>query len=100
MHEGETGVLFRAGEVAQLARAISFLVERPQLAAEMGAAGRSLVARHYTPENHYAALTGLYEQLAPKIKERQWQRDQFGREAGAADCVYRRPRRDLKIQWN
>ena len=68
VHEGETGVLFRAGEVGQLARAISFLAERPQLAADMGAAGRSLVARHYTAENHYAALTGLYEELAPKSK--------------------------------
>ena len=43
VHEGETGVLFRAGDVAQLAEAISFLVERPKLAAEMGAAGRTLV---------------------------------------------------------
>jgi glycosyltransferase involved in cell wall biosynthesis len=66
VHEGETGVLFRAGDVAQLAGAISFLVERPQLAAQMGAAGRVLVAKQYSPENHYTALTSLYEQLAPR----------------------------------
>ena len=45
VHEGETGVLFRAGDVAQLAAAISFLIERPELAAQMGAAGRTLVAK-------------------------------------------------------
>jgi glycosyltransferase involved in cell wall biosynthesis len=65
VREGKTGVLFRAGDVAQLANAISFLVEQPKLAAEMGTAGRELVASQHSPENHYAALTSIYEQLAP-----------------------------------
>ncbi len=65
VHEGKTGVLYRAGDVAQLTGAISFLVERPQLATAMGAAGRMLVAEQHSPENHYIALTTLYEQLAP-----------------------------------
>jgi glycosyltransferase involved in cell wall biosynthesis len=69
VHEGETGVLFRSGDVSQLARAISFLAERPQLATDLGAAGRTLVASHYTAEKHYAALTSLYEELAPKSKK-------------------------------
>jgi glycosyltransferase involved in cell wall biosynthesis len=65
VHEGETGVLFRVGDVAQLAGAISFLVERPELAAQMGAAGRTLVKNQYSAESHYAAMTSLYQQLAP-----------------------------------
>jgi glycosyltransferase involved in cell wall biosynthesis len=65
VHEGQTGVLFRVGDVAQLANAISSLVERPKLAAEMGAAGRELVTTRHSPENHYTALTRMYEQLAP-----------------------------------
>ena len=69
VHEGETGVLFRAGDVAQLAAAISFLIERPKLAAQMGAAGRALVASQHSPESHYAALTSLYEQLAPRPRK-------------------------------
>src|SRR5207344_3548700 len=64
-----TGVLFRAGDVAQLAAAISFLMERPELAAEMGAAGRALVADQHSPESHYAAMIRLYEQLAPRPKK-------------------------------
>ncbi|MGH9539544.1 MAG: glycosyltransferase family 4 protein, partial [Terriglobales bacterium] len=64
VHEGETGVLYRVGDVAQLAAAISFLVERPALAAEMGGAGRELVIRQHSPESHYQALTRVYEQLA------------------------------------
>jgi glycosyltransferase involved in cell wall biosynthesis len=66
VHEGETGVLFRAGDVTQLASAISFLVDRPRLAAEMGAAGRTLVVNQHSPENHYTALANLYERLAPR----------------------------------
>lgn len=67
VHEGETGVLFRVGDVAQLVGAISFLVERPKLAAEMGAAGRTLVKNQHSAESHYAAMTSLYEQLAPGL---------------------------------
>ncbi len=63
VRENETGLLFPAGDVAQLERSISFLVERPELASEMGAAGRTLVSRHHSPENHYVELTGLYEHL-------------------------------------
>jgi len=71
VHEGETGVLYRAGDVAQLAGAVSFLFERPELAAKMGAAGRELVMRRHSPEDHYLALNRLYEELAapfPKKK--------------------------------
>ena len=65
VHEGKTGVLFKAGDVRELAGAICSLVERPELAAQMGAAGRALVINQHSPENHYAALADLYEQLAP-----------------------------------
>jgi glycosyltransferase involved in cell wall biosynthesis len=51
-----------------LAGAIAFLVERPKLAAEMGAAGRALVVNQHSAENHYTALTDLYERLAPGSK--------------------------------
>jgi glycosyltransferase involved in cell wall biosynthesis len=68
VHEGETGVLFRPGDVEQLTEAISFLTKRPWLAAEMGAAGRALLSIQHSPESHYRALTKLYEELAPSMK--------------------------------
>ncbi len=64
VHEGETGLLYKTGDVAQLASAIEFLSSRPQLADEMGRAGQDLVRQHHTPEAHYEALIGLYERLA------------------------------------
>jgi len=62
--EGKTGLLYRAGDIDQLAGAISFLYERPALAARMGSAGRDLVRGRHVPETHYRALVRLYESLA------------------------------------
>ena len=64
VHEGKTGLLFRPGDAGQLAGAISFLAERPELSAKMGAAGRELVRNQHSPEAHYVALRRLYEQVA------------------------------------
>ena len=64
IEEGKTGLLFRVGDIEQLAGAISFLHDRPALTAEMGAAGREFVREHHSPETHYAALSNLYRELA------------------------------------
>jgi len=60
VHEGETGLLFRPGDVGQLAGAISFLAAKPELSAKMGAACRERVRNQHSPEAHYAALASLY----------------------------------------
>jgi glycosyltransferase involved in cell wall biosynthesis len=61
---GKTGLLYRTGDVGQLASAIQFLTSQPELAEKMGLAGREQVRRRHTPEAHYAALVGLYERMA------------------------------------
>ena len=81
----------------QLTAAISFLIDRPHLAAQMGVAGRALVACQHSPESHYVAMTHLYEQLAPRPKKV----DDRGLKSVAKPVsgrVDRRPRRDFKIQ--
>ena len=64
VHAGETGVLYEAGNVGQLAAGIKFLHERPEVARTMGEAGRELVREQYSPERHFLALSRIYEQLA------------------------------------
>src|SRR6266566_7881017 len=64
VQEGETGLLFRPGDVGQLASAIRFLADRPELAATMGLNGRDLLRERHSPESHYIALSRLYEDLA------------------------------------
>ena len=61
--EGKTGLLYRTGDVEQLAAAIEFLSSRPDLAERMGRAGQEQVRQKHTPEVHYATLVGLYERL-------------------------------------
>jgi len=63
VREGNTGLLFPAGDSERLAAAIAQLAEHPQRAREMGLAGRALVQREYTPDSHYASLLRLYAGL-------------------------------------
>jgi glycosyltransferase involved in cell wall biosynthesis len=63
--QGETGLLYPPGNVEQLAKAVSFLVERPELTAQMGATGRKFVEAQHAPEAHYRALMRLYTQMRP-----------------------------------
>ncbi len=61
---GKTGLLYRAGDVAQLVSAIQFLSSQPERADAMGHAGWERVRQNHTPQAHYAALMALYERLA------------------------------------
>ena len=65
VEQGETGLLFPSGNVEQLEKAISFLVERPELTAQMGITGRRFVEAQHAPEAHYRALMRLYTQMRP-----------------------------------
>ncbi len=63
VRDGETGLLYRTGDVKQLAEAIARLGARPDVAKRMGAAGRDLVQRSHTPEGHYRKLMSIYQRL-------------------------------------
>jgi glycosyltransferase involved in cell wall biosynthesis len=63
--QGETGLLYPPGNVDELGKAISFLVDRPELTAKMGASGRRFVEAQHAPEAHYRALMRLYTQMRP-----------------------------------
>jgi glycosyltransferase involved in cell wall biosynthesis len=66
---GKTGLLYRTGDVGELASAIGFLSSQPELADKMGRAGREQVRQKYTPESHYEALIGLYERVVEGKKK-------------------------------
>jgi glycosyltransferase involved in cell wall biosynthesis len=71
VHAGTTGLLYRTGDVEQLASAIQFLSSQPELAEKMGRAGREQMRQNYTPEAHYAILVGLYARLVDGKKKKQ-----------------------------
>jgi glycosyltransferase involved in cell wall biosynthesis len=63
---GRTGLLYRTGDVEQLAASIQFLCSRPELAEKMGRAGWEQIQQNYTPKLHYDALIKLYDRLADR----------------------------------
>lgn len=64
VQDGETGLLYQPGNVEQLAGAISYLAQRPDLAAMMGIEGRHLVETRHSPQKHYQELIAVYERLS------------------------------------
>jgi L-malate glycosyltransferase len=61
--DGETGLVVPPADPHQLAASIVKLLEAPELAAEMGAAGRRRVVDHYQIDVMTRRIEGLYEQL-------------------------------------
>ncbi len=62
-HE-KTGLLFKAGDSASLAKQLCNLAESPRLAREMGQNGRQHVLSHYVGSVHYEKLIEIYDQVA------------------------------------
>jgi glycosyltransferase involved in cell wall biosynthesis len=69
IRHGTTGVLYRVGDVEELASAIRLLASTPELADQMGRAGWEQVKRRYTPEAHYEVLIDLYRRLVHSRRE-------------------------------
>jgi glycosyltransferase involved in cell wall biosynthesis len=61
--DGETGLLYRTGDVHQLKESIETLGSQPDLAEKMGRAGWERVRDQYSPESHSRKLLSLYEGL-------------------------------------
>jgi glycosyltransferase involved in cell wall biosynthesis len=66
VQDGETGLLYRSGDVNELAEAIQWLGSMPEFAAKMGRAGWETVRQRHTPEGHYQKLLSVYERLSEK----------------------------------
>ena len=59
--DGETGLLFEAGDAVDLANKIRYLWERPHLCRKMGMAGRERILREYSTDRYYERLMAAYE---------------------------------------
>jgi len=56
VHHDENGLLFEAGNTADLAAKLDLLAAEPGRARQLGLAGRRLVEQEHSPEQHYASL--------------------------------------------
>jgi glycosyltransferase involved in cell wall biosynthesis len=69
VRHGQTGLLYRTGDVNELASAIRTLESQPTLARNMGLAGREFARRRHAPEEHYARLVAVYEELIARKRQ-------------------------------
>ena len=61
LRDGVNGLLVRPGDAGDLARALGELLADPARQAQMGEAGRLIVAERFTAERHVAALLAAYD---------------------------------------
>lgn len=62
--DGETGVFVSAGNVDELAEAMSELWADPAICAEMGKAGRAWIEKDFTPQGHYDRMMEVYRSVS------------------------------------
>lgn len=62
---GDAGLIFPEGDVAALARAIGTLRDQPQLARQMGRAGRVQAEQNFTWKRVAQQMAQIYQEVAP-----------------------------------
>ena len=66
--DGETGLLFEPGNVADLRSKIEYLLAHSDKAVEMGKNARKLVEEEYNAEKHYTRLMEIYQEAIERNK--------------------------------
>lgn len=61
--DGQTGLLFEAGESDELAAKMSWLADHPQECLNMGRGGRRLVEKEFNREVHYQRLMNVFSEV-------------------------------------
>ena len=68
VHHGETGLLYRCGDVEALAIVLRWLSSNSNANERMGMEAREWVRHRHSPETHYRKLSNCYEKLIERRK--------------------------------
>jgi glycosyltransferase involved in cell wall biosynthesis len=68
IHDGETGLLFKPGNVADLAEKMRWALDNPEAMQSMGEAARATYEAKYTPERNYEILMEIYQEAIAEVK--------------------------------
>lgn len=63
VENGSTGILFKSGNVDDLAEKINYLLDNKNLVVKMGKNARKKVEEEYNEEVHYKRLTEAYKDV-------------------------------------
>jgi glycosyltransferase involved in cell wall biosynthesis len=69
IEDGKTGLLFKAGDSADLTRKILWAENHPSEIREMGKNARRVYEKQYTSEANYKVLKSIYKKLTGGVKE-------------------------------
>ncbi len=64
LEDGVTGFLVRPYDVEEMAEKISYLLEHPDMAHQMGIRGRTRVEQQFNTENHITRLLEIYREVS------------------------------------
>jgi len=62
LKDGKTGFMVSPRNEKELAEKIAFLLQRPDIAEQMGKEGRMIVVKHFAPEIHLRSLMAFFEE--------------------------------------
>lgn len=68
-----SGMLFKAGDVVELAKVTKELYENPQKVEDMGRNARKELEEEYSPDKYYQRTIELFERLIIKKKNENWE---------------------------
>ncbi len=66
--DGKTGLLFEAGDAADLARKVRWAFEHPEAMEAMRAAARREFEEKYTADRNYTMLMAIYERACERAR--------------------------------
>lgn len=70
LQNGKTGYLIAPKDTVTLANKLDYLLNNPDIASEMGRAGRAYAERNYSKEAHFVSLFKIFEKASKEISTR------------------------------
>lgn len=74
VRDGETGLLFKPGNAADLRAKVITLLDRPDVVTSMRKQARAEYLRRYTADDNFHALLGIYEDAVRKTSRSRQQK--------------------------
>jgi glycosyltransferase involved in cell wall biosynthesis len=70
VRDGQTGILYRNGDIRDLTSKVRRLVSDRNLCARMGSEARKVYLAEYTPDKNYETLIRIYEEAVNRSRQR------------------------------
>ena len=66
VHDGQNGLIYRYGDIDELARKMEYIINNPDVAKDFGQAGKEYAEREFSEEKYTSALVYTYAKIGRK----------------------------------